>query len=271
MLLIDKLTLHCNSSSAARSCGVLVHPSHLFAHLISFPSQVLPFYNAIQTLPRITWLFIAKYHFFFLLLHQVLLTFFLLSLFSGYFENSRHHPSLPERSKPARPDVTLAAVLWHPVGPGPAQQVWILGALQACPPARTEAASGEVAEGRQGTGDLHQLPGEILPQRPVCLYSLPIILRNGGKLLYLGGALQEAGKSTRHRCTSACLTAALFTLIIYSSLFYLSAWVLRGAGWSGESSGSNSGTECLSKSQRSQQSHPVFCRDWPIPQNCPVC
>lgn len=99
--------------------------------------------------------------------------------FSGYPANPRHHPSLPERSNSARPDLPLAAVLWYPVGPGPAQQVRVPGALQACPPARTEAASGEVAEGRQGIADLHlslHLQGEALPELPVCLYDLPIIL-----------------------------------------------------------------------------------------------
>lgn len=42
---------------------------------------------------------------------------------SGYPANPRHHPSFPGRSNSARPDLPLAAVLWHPVGSGPAQQV----------------------------------------------------------------------------------------------------------------------------------------------------
>ena len=72
---------------------------------------------------------------------------------SGYPSYPRHHPSLPECSDSARPDLPLAPVLWYPVGPGPAQQVRVPGALQARPAAGAKATSGEVAEGRQGIVD----------------------------------------------------------------------------------------------------------------------
>ena len=83
-------------------------------------------------------------------------------LLSGYPANPRHHPSFPGCPDSAGPDLPSAAVLRHPVGPGPAQQVRVPGAVSACPPAGTQAAAREVAEGRQGISRSLSWPGPFL-------------------------------------------------------------------------------------------------------------
>lgn len=44
-------------------------------------------------------------------------------ILSGYTAHPRHHPSLPECSNSAWPDLPFAPVFWYPVGSRPAQQV----------------------------------------------------------------------------------------------------------------------------------------------------
>lgn len=68
--------------------------------------------------------------------------------FLGNFADPRHHSAFPERSRPARPDFSSASVLRHPAGSGPAQQVRVPGAMQACTAAGSQATAGEMAEGR---------------------------------------------------------------------------------------------------------------------------
>ncbi len=69
---------------------------------------------------------------------------------SGYPARSWHHPSVPGRPGSARPDIPTPAVFRDPAGPGPAQQVWVSGAVQTRPSAGPQTASGEMAEGGQG-------------------------------------------------------------------------------------------------------------------------
>ncbi len=69
---------------------------------------------------------------------------------SGYPAHSWHHPSVPGRPGSARPDIPTSAVFRDPTGPGPAQQVWVSGAVQTRPSAGPQTASGEMAEGGQG-------------------------------------------------------------------------------------------------------------------------
>lgn len=74
-----------------------------------------------------------------------------LTLFiSGYPAHPWHHPPVPERPGSTWPDVPTAAVFRNPPGPGPAQQVWVSGALQTRPSAGPQTTAGEMAEGGQG-------------------------------------------------------------------------------------------------------------------------
>ena len=69
--------------------------------------------------------------------------------FPGYLEDAADHPAFPAGASAGGTDLPTPAVLRHPAGPGPAEQVRVPGAVSPRAPPGTQAARREVAQGGQ--------------------------------------------------------------------------------------------------------------------------
>jgi len=68
----------------------------------------------------------------------------------GNSANATDNPEVPAGSGTAGSDFSVACILWYPVGPRPAQQVWITWTVSSGTSAGTQAAAGEMAQRGQG-------------------------------------------------------------------------------------------------------------------------
>ena len=69
---------------------------------------------------------------------------------SGNTAHTSDNSEIPASAGPAGSDITIAGILWYPIGPGTAQQVRVFGAVSYRAAAGTQTAAGEVAQRGQG-------------------------------------------------------------------------------------------------------------------------
>lgn len=150
-----------------------------------------------------------------------------------------YNQEVPECTSSAWAGLSPAPVLWDIAWPGTAEQVWVSRALSPCSAARPQAASGEVAEGRQGRLD-HYTSLILLPCSSWVWTILLLVLH-------------------------------LWVLVLDKIPLLYSAGVLRGVGRLGEDSWPYPCTQCLSSCQCAKQSDTVLRWNWSIPENSAVC
>ena len=64
---------------------------------------------------------------------------------TGNTAHTSDNPEISAGASPAGTDVTITGVLWHPAGPGSAEQVRVTGTVSTGAAAGTQTAAGEMA------------------------------------------------------------------------------------------------------------------------------